>query len=577
MPKRCEYEDSPDEPPSKRTRLPDRLSALSDELLLHVLSFLSIPSLITCQRVSQRFAALAGDSELWKRKYYSRWVWPRARRIRQIRQGSTVKGSLDYSPQVSNWFSHGPLTQVGEERNWKGQYRLQHNWSRGSCRVTEVEVAQRPVSPVVVKLEHGIVFTADIENGLRAWSIKDTKTCLATVPYSGIWSSDVGPGVPTAIAVTANNLKQGCFGVTVGFSNGGMVVYSFESLPDGGSTFELQLRHSDSAAEDAAITALASHKDFILAISEDNVLYLYQLYYDDSPLLNLGGNEKTKRKHSMRLIASLVANSIQSPFSLSVRTTSTHAIASVSYTFPRIGCGWSVGIQELYWSKDGGDLTSRLATTVDCQYLGNKLSEPAADTQVKRPRQMMSTPGSSDHRSPMAFPSLSYTQPPTSLSYSHPYLLASHADNTLTMYLVVSTTDSLSIKTGRRLWGHTSAVSGVQVSSRGKAVSVSTKGDEIRIWELEEMISSRAASKTALIGDRSVQLSPEPRRSRTNPFSVLSRAVKRQVAAMEGVKGISSEVTLSCIKGPVEFDDEQVVVLREHSLGTQLLGCYDFT
>ncbi|KAG5203891.1 F-box domain protein [Trichophyton interdigitale] len=574
MAKRSEREDSLEEPPLKRTRQPDRLSALSDELLLHVLSFLSIPALITCQRVSHRFAALAGDSELWKRKYYSRWVWPRARRIRQVRQGSTVKGSFDYSPQVSNWFSHGPLTQVGEERNWKGQYRLQHNWSRGSCRVTEVEVAQRPVSPVVVKLEHGIVFTADMENGLRAWSIKDTKTCLATIPCSGIGTPYLDPGAPTAMAVTADDLEQSCFDVTIGFRSGGMAVHSFDLVPDGESAFELQLWHPGSGAEEAAITALASHKDFLLAISEDNVLYLYQLFSDDSQQPGLDRNEKTKRRHSIRLIASLVANNIQSPFSLSVRTTSTHAIASVSYAFPRIGCGWSVGIQELYWSKDGGDLTSRLATTVDSQYLSSTLTQPAAGPQIKGSKQ--TTLGSSAHVS-SSTPSLSYTQPPTSLSYSHPYLLASHADNTLTMYLVVSTVGNLSIKTGRRLWGHTSVVSGVQVSSRGKAVSVSTKGDEIRIWELEEMISSRPASKAALVGDRSVQLSPEPRRSRTNPFSVLSRAVKRQVAAMEGVKGISSEVTLSCIKGPVEFDDEQVVVLREQSLGTQLLGCYDFT
>ncbi|KAK2880095.1 hypothetical protein FQN49_000573 [Arthroderma sp. PD_2] len=559
MLKRALHEDSPQEPPAKRTRQPDRLSSLSDELLLHVLSFLSIPSLITCQR----FAALAGDSELWKRKYYSRWVWPRARRIRQVRQGSTARRSIEYSPRVSNWFNHGPLTKVGEDRNWKGQYRLQHNWSRGSCRVTEVEVAKHQIAPVVVKLEHGIVFTADAENGLRAWSIKDTKKCLATASFAGIES----PGSPTAVAVTPDEQKQGNFDVTVGFGDGGIAVYSFTSHPSEDPSFELQLWHPNSA--ETAITALASDKDFLLILSDDKVLYLYQICRET----NIGQSQDEKKQPPPRLIASLVANNIQSPFSLSVRTTSTHAIASVTYTFPRIGCGWSVGIQELYWSKENGDLTSRLATTVDSQYIGNTLTEHT--TSLKGSRQgQRSTPESP---TPLT-PSLSYTQPPTSLSYSHPYLLASHADNTLTMYLVVSTVDNLAIKTGRRLWGHTSAVSGVQVSSRGKAVSVSTKGDEIRIWELEDVISSRPASKAALLGDRSVQLSPEPRRPRPNPFTVISRAVERQVAAMEGARrGISSEITLSCIKGPVEFDDEQVVVLREQKVGTQLLGCYDFT
>ena len=55
-------------PPTKRFRLdkktqPDILSSLSDEIILHILSFLSTPSLIICQRL-----AIFSDQEnaLWK-------------------------------------------------------------------------------------------------------------------------------------------------------------------------------------------------------------------------------------------------------------------------------------------------------------------------------------------------------------------------------------------------------------------------------------------------------------------------------------------------------------------------------
>lgn len=57
MSKRCRDDEQTDSPPSKRHRggevdRVDRLSSLSDEILLHILSFLPIPSLIVCQRYS---------------------------------------------------------------------------------------------------------------------------------------------------------------------------------------------------------------------------------------------------------------------------------------------------------------------------------------------------------------------------------------------------------------------------------------------------------------------------------------------------------------------------------------------
>jgi WD40 repeat protein len=156
------------------------------------------------------------------------------------------------------------------------------------------------------------------------------------------------------------------------------------------------------------------------------------------------------------------------------------------------------------------------------------------------------------------------------MSYSHPYLLTSHADNTLTMYLVVSTSDSLFVQGGRRLWGHTSSVSAVQVTKRGKAVSVSSRGDEIRVWELETAISSLNTRK-ALREDYGIPLSAG---NKHEPGCESPRTLLQSLNSTE--LEVSPE-GLSRMQDCVGFDEERVLLLRAKGVGTQLLECYDFT
>jgi WD40 repeat protein len=123
------------------------------------------------------------------------------------------------------------------------------------------------------------------------------------------------------------------------------------------------------------------------------------------------------------------------------------------------------------------------------------------------------------------------------------YLLSSHADNTLTLYLVRSSDTVFEIDTGQRLYGHTSGVASVQVASRGKAVSLSTNGREVRVWELEGGVSEKRRVSA------SVRIQP------TN-----DGAGEMQTAGDEE----------GCLGG---FDDEKVVVALEG----EMLLVYDFT
>ncbi|KAL1967244.1 hypothetical protein VTN77DRAFT_3290 [Rasamsonia byssochlamydoides] len=553
MSKRCRDDEQADSPPSKRHRggevdQVDRLSALSDEILLHILSFLPIPSLIVCQRLSRRFHALAGDSELWKRQYFSRWVLPRARRLPYFKHPKFSSGT-GYSPKVSKWLGHSHLAEDGKVTHWKTQYRIRHNWSKGTCRVREVEVAQLPPPPVLVGFHSGFVFTADMKHGLRAWSIKYHKTYLASVSFLK------SEAVPSALSATQGS-SSSSIEVTVGFEDGTFDVYDLDVVES-----KFILRYSNVTSTAGAVTAIASSPPYLLMVSQNKVLSLYK----SSPR----ATSPDKTVESPRLLASLEANNILAPMSLSIRSSASEIIASIAYNFYHIGCGWSIGIQELHISHDGEHLSSRLATTIDSQYSAN-MQTPIERTKTKRPVDSPYSTISSN-------PSIRHNEPPTSLSYSHPYLLTSHKDNTLTMYLVVSSSDKLAIKGARRLWGHTSSVSGVQVSDRGKAVSVSSRGNEIRIWELETVISSPSASRRALKGESSVQIIPE-NKSQRNPFEfrTMSEAINwgRQELRREPEDAPDEAARMG---GWVGFDDEQVVVLRERGRGTQLLECYDFT
>lgn len=586
-------------------------------------------------RLSYRFYELAGDSELWKQKYYSRWVWPRARRIRHLRDSglasnTTTTRPASYTPRPSRWIGHEHSTKDLENADWKKQYRLRHNWSKGSCRVTEVEVAQPSVPLVLVKLCKGVVFTADAGNGLRAWTAGDTKSCLAKLSLSDTREGKRSCSTPTSMSVAPEDGPKGDFQVIVGFEDGSYSVYSLNC-----DRARFHFRFSHPASSNGAITALASSSSYLLTLSQNQTLSLYRFC---SPTPNQaegereGEEEEEQRPKSPKLIASLKANNVFAPLSLSIRSLATEIIASIAYSFSRIGCGWSVGLQELRLNHDGENLGSRLATTVDLQFCASPFN-PSTGINTKgktRPQRMKNSTGHINNNArkeqsviitsssaPLISPSLSYTQPPTSLSYSHPYLLTSHADNTLTMYLVVSTANALTIKTGRRLWGHTSSVSGVQVSERGKAVSVSSRGGEIRIWELEDMIStplslsssssSSSSSARMLQRDDSVQISAENehkhdhdhdhdhgngngnrnesdgggwrRRRLQQPLELVSEAIERRGGGLGlALQDMSRELALAArMRGWVGFDDEQVVVLRERGLGTQLLGCYDFT
>ncbi|KAL4881518.1 hypothetical protein BJY04DRAFT_60588 [Aspergillus karnatakaensis] len=550
------------DPPLKRPRMnenghqTDHLSSLSNEVLLHILSFLTIPSLLTCQRLSHRFYALAGDSELWKRQYFTKWVGPRARRLANSRRTSFYQTRFKYSPKVSTWLDHAHLDRRDQATSWKRQYQLRHNWSKGTCRVTKVEIPQPPRSPMLATFCAGFVFTADSGGGLRAWSAENPKICKAGLAFAK--HELQAQAAPTALTATSG-LEKHSVEIAVGFDDGRLRVYKMAI-----TGLQLETRFSSSKPVNGAITAMASSYPYLMVVSKHRVLSLFKLppRADDPNLAD-----------EAHLVASLKADIILSPMSLSVRHAGAEIIASVVYSFLHPGCGWALGVQELHFDQTGQQTKSRITTTVDTQHGAHLHPLPRArsglaptlDFEVNTPSQLSSI-----------LPAILHQDPPTCVSYSHPYLLTSHADNTLTVYLVVSTATDLYIKGGQRLWGHTSSVSAVQVSDRGKAVSVSSGGDEIRIWELENLVSS-FGSQRMFRADKSIKVNPEnhQRLEGADGQGVLSRISRREFGETEA-QPVNMPQKLVRTRFCVGFDDERLLLLRDKDQGNQLLESYDF-
>lgn len=379
-------------------------------------------------------------------------------------------------------------------------------------------------SSVVAKYHQRVVYTADIQNGLRAWSTQGGGRLIASIRL------DV---TPISIAIDIQDQPTEKAGVALGFADGSFQIFELD----------IELEHfskgfSHPASCNGGIIAIAYAAPYLLTLADKKILSLYQFSASTA--------EFTMKPASPRLLNSLSAHSTWSSPSLSIRTTRDEIIAGVAYATPLI-VGWCVGLQELRINKED-PRTGALSQTE-----GER--KPGASFFTSRLTHSDILEGTK------AFP--------TNISYSHPYLLASHPDNTLSMYLVNSTSSNLMIRTSHRLWGHTSAVSGVQVSDRGKAVSVSLRGGETRIWDLEGFIRKRPDAKYT-----SVAITPGGSVASSMPLGRSDEATAPLNSIALPIPRPKTESGFA--KGWIGFDDEQVLILREYE-GSQLLHCYDFT
>ncbi|KAH7237402.1 hypothetical protein MRS44_004305 [Fusarium solani] len=548
--------------PSKRIRLAPRaydppsrdiLTNISSELLLRILSFLSSSELLSISPTSRRLYRLCSDPHLWREHYYERFVLPRALRIPGFRGGAAGGTRLQYSARRAVWADgrKGRVVDVGQDDalsnategvDWKRQYKLRHNWARGKCAVEEVSVRDASGDSggqkrTLVKVVEGIAITADSESGLRAWDLRTRRPIAQIDLYE---NEDCSESAPASLAVDecgSGNLVD----IVVGFADGGFGIWRLDPKRK-----ELTRRYRHEKSCNGELVAVACGHPYVLTATSAGLISLYT-FNRPATDRETSGEDDTDGDDSMSrsnptsassyehtkpqdpkvtqghlpppyLLTSLRSHTTHLPLALSIRRMSSSVSASIAYTFS-VRDGWCIGVQDLLIkpSPSGNDeITSRLASTL-----------------------------------PITFsPKL------TTLCYSHPYLLATLPDNTLVLHLCTSTATSLSLSPPIRLWGHTSGISDAEITPRGKAVSISTRGDEIRVWELE-----------GRVGGNSIEVRPTTRQPTDDADSSPPppRTPPRVLAEWEDRRNW------------VGFDDEMVIVLKEARDGRESLMVYDFT
>lgn len=560
------------QPVSESEPLPPRdvISALSDELLVRILSFMDEKTLLTISPVSRRFHRVTADSQLWRPHFYRRFILPRAHRIPGFRTGAaTTATRLHYSRNVSIWADggfgrRGGLVDPSETPvnfadgvDWKKQYKLRHNWARGRCAVEEVYMSdsEPEATPdrgkTLVKVTEGLAVTVDPNWGLRAWDLR-TRQTIAQVGL------DVDEDMylqPSCLAVDGQRLDRDILDIVVGFQDGTFGVWMLDVKQ---KKLSRLYRHQKSFFGE--LVSVAYLHPYVLTATRLGFVSLYSFDIAtesakpaSSPLIeSISAAAKGAMKIDSsddilpvpHLLTSLKSHSTRPPLTLSIRKMAASVIASIAYTFNTVD-GWSIGIQDLDIKPCEGRkpevLTSRVAFTLPTPQRCSASSSPE----------------SSPNRSGAPDPPLGVEDDgPTRLCYSHPYLLATMPDNTLVLHLCTSTSSTLSISAGLRLWGHTSGISDAEITPRGKAVSVSARGDEIRVWELE-----------GRVGGSSVEVRPRQQQQDNNADGKLSRPSDEsfQIARLDDKR--------NC----VGFDEEMVIVLKEAPNGRESLMVYDFT
>ena len=532
------------------------IAKLSDELLIHIFELLPLPQVIQCQSVSRRWQHISIDPELWKHLYFRRFVKPR---LAQVPSRSRSRlASRD-------WWNNERTHNEGESRrDWKRLFKLRHNWHKGRCAVSEVDISNSPPrrevsveppqesfwgelqSPVsaapLVQFDGKIFITADKGSGLRAWDIGQMENgkrkvvgCRRFSRFEQGWKL----GAPTALAI---DNSDGIVNVILGFESGGAMI--------------LQLDPSD-GSEDVDFGFVVR---FILPPNMDPTKLLYLAYchpylvtLDDNYCLHAYVFDSNSLYLTSPLpLATLHSQALKGPCNLTLRkpkSNSEHTItASIAYSMPVLHGGWSVGIQDVVLDTDSpnGIAQTRIGTCILPSFSLN-IHPDQAPLQVHS----MSVPSAS----------------PTSISYSHPYLLTSHRDNTLTLYLARSSDKEITIGQPRRLWGHTTGVARAGVAGRGRAVSVSQVGGEVRVWELESIAAeiSKAdaqADSSAVVGIvESVRVENASVNSRAGNELYLDRMPSRIPSTVEWIG----------------FDDEKVLVVTSDRERDKNVTLYDFT
>ncbi|KAI8139256.1 hypothetical protein BJV82DRAFT_522236 [Fennellomyces sp. T-0311] len=353
---------------------------LSNELVLHIFSFLSASDLARCSKVSSHWCRLASDELLWKPLFLRRFRNPLL---------LDVKGHPKLLKQWHEWSS-----RLGNRRSrsgWKSLYKTNHNW----------------------------------RIGYRLQTVTDMQhiTCLK---------------LDTSGAVHR---------LVVGYDRGGLSVWECATSDEDGF----------SAAEVAVYTPKVMRVGRIVSIG---VCYPMVLTCSSDMRLSAFCIEPTDHAANARLLYELQSHIRWHPISVDLDRCDDQSDrwrAMICFGMPVGLNASSVGVQEVILSSE------TFVSSRHCAALG--------------PEDMFFAPTSPGRTRP------DNLQPITGISYSEPYLVTSHPNNTIKQYHVLFSKDKMELCYVQTLYGHTSKVCALSLdASIGRLVSGDRFG--LKVWDI---------------------------------------------------------------------------------------------
>lgn len=421
-------QESFDEGSAKRqrtSRSPSSLTCFSNEIILHILSFLDVESVCATQLLNKRISGLANDALLWKSLYRHDYPSRQAQRKlldvespleRMKRLGTIAKQDYDRT-NISS--STGSITGVVD---WKRRYRIRSNWSIGRCRTTTTSITNEPfhqqksLDPVQYKSIHGRNFTIS-GNQVTLLNTDETTTTLS-LPSAAAIKNVISAGTNQIFVATKSHIHLATISPFE-------ITKSIPTLGDGENDTR-QIVH---------------HNDFIAVLTASGTLLIYDV--------------SSRTAHHITTLRNSCVSGVDETV-LDVRSMGPTCTV-VSLVFPDHGIlGTTMRVQEVLLSTPNRTVVStRLALS------------PAH----RRDSLLYNHPQQHGRETPV---------------YTHPYLLVP-TSNQIMIYLVSSTPDSLAIDSGRRLFGSSSAVESCRMNKPFRLVVGLSSDGQLRVWDILQL------------------------------------------------------------------------------------------
>ena len=389
------------------------------------------------------------------------------------------------------------------------------------------------------------MFTLDGLHGLRAWST-GTQELLATCPIGlKLDQQSAEKATPSSLAVDSNTAGHISI-VALATSSGGVLIY----------VLNRELRRISpfctfSLTGSSAIFAIAIRSTYLATLDEARTLNVFVLPESPSECFTCT---------IPRILTTVKSSTELTNMTLSISISTAGLVTSCVYALPSYPTGWTINLQEINLSLDGTIAHTRLASP------SKAAAAFTSGYQETGMRQRRGTQKRNSSKGVILGPSDSASKP-TTLSYAHPYLLASYPDNTLNLYLIQSTAEELNIHYTGRLWGHTSSISSACVGNQGKAITVARSG-EIRAWNLNNITRPKEMHNSINSGPDGIAIRSLSRSACHEHNPRASSSTRAQQSTSE-----ASPLTTDV----VGFDDERVVILAEKCPNVMTLITHDFS